>query len=93
MKAAESDTDPSAPKEKVESVSIVGFVVDTAGVPFNVKIVKPSRDGLSKRLRATADDLDTKAIEAVSHYRFYPAVNRGKPVQRFADHGDALQGE
>jgi TonB family protein len=45
------------------------FTDDADGMPQNVRIVKPLDHGLSE-----------KAIEAVSRYRFKPAMKDGKPV-------------
>jgi TonB family protein len=47
----------------------LSMIVDAHGMPQNVRIVKPLDYGLSE-----------KAIEAVSKYRFKPAMKDGQPV-------------
>jgi len=50
-------------------IVIVNFIVDTAGHPQNVHI-----------LRGVGMGLDEKAVEAVKQYRFKPAMESGTPV-------------
>jgi TonB family protein len=45
------------------------LVVDTKGLPQDVRVEQPLEYGLSE-----------KAIEAVSRYRFKPAMKNGVPV-------------
>jgi len=49
---------------------LVNFVVDKSGKPQHVHVV-----------RGVGHGLDRKAIEAVSKYRFQPAMEAGKPVE------------
>jgi TonB family protein len=59
----------AARKAKVSGNVLVSFWVDEKGTPTHVQV--------RKGLRA---DLDQKAIEAVSKYKFKPAMEGGKPV-------------
>ena len=45
------------------------LIVDENGNPRNVHVIRPLGMGL-----------DQKAVEAVSQYRFKPAMMKGKPV-------------
>ena len=58
-----------ARKEKFGGVVVVGLIVDTNGLPQQVHV-----------LRGVGHGLDEKAVEAVRHYRFHPAMENGKPV-------------
>jgi protein TonB len=58
-----------ARKAKVAGIVLVNFVVDTQGVPQNVRVI-----------RGVGKGLDEKAVEAVRQYRFKPAMQDGKPV-------------
>jgi protein TonB len=58
-----------ARKAKFMGVVLVNLVVDTKGLPENVRLV-----------RGVGMGLDEKAIEAVKQYRFKPAMENGKPV-------------
>jgi TonB family protein len=58
-----------ARKDKFSGVVLVGLIVDTDGMPQQVHV-----------LRGVGHGLDEKAIEAISHYRFQPAMENGKPV-------------
>ena len=50
-------------------VSVVGLIVDTQGVPQQIRIVRPLGLGL-----------DEFAVYTVGQYRFKPAIYRGQPV-------------
>ena len=58
-----------ARKAKFMGIVLVNLVVDQQGHPQNVHI-----------LRGVGMGLDAKAVEAVSQYRFRPAMEAGKPV-------------
>jgi TonB family protein len=60
---------PEAKKAKYQGVCLVQLIVDENGNPRNVRVLRPLGMGL-----------DQKAIEAVSQYRFRPAMMSGKPV-------------
>ena len=50
-------------------VAVVSVMVSDEGVPTDVRVV-----------RGLGFGLDEKAVAAVWHYRFFPAMKRGKPV-------------
>ncbi len=54
---------------KYQGVVVVQAVIDTKGLPRDLKVVQPLGMGL-----------DEKALEAVRQYRFKPAMFKGKPV-------------
>ena len=58
-----------ARREKFVGQVVVGLIVDTDGMPQQIHVV-----------RGVGHGLDEKAIEAISHYRFRPAMANGKPV-------------
>jgi TonB family protein len=67
----EPDYPPSARLSKKEGTVSIGLVVGIDGVPHDVRVVS----SLDK-------DLDAKAIEAVQHWRFQPALKKnGQPVE------------
>ncbi len=59
----------TAEKHPVSGVCILGVTVSENGMPQDVHVVKS--------LRA---DFDRKAVEAVSRYRFTPALRNGEPI-------------
>ena len=59
---------------KYQGVVIVEFVVDTKGLPRNLRVIRPLGMGL-----------DEKALEAVRQYRFKPAMLKGHPVPVLID--------
>ncbi|MGC2162014.1 MAG: energy transducer TonB [Silvibacterium sp.] len=66
--------DPAFPPDLVKDrpfkgVSVLSLIVDTSGRPTHVRVV-----------HALSHDADLSAIEAVSQYRFTPALYQGKPV-------------
>jgi TonB family protein len=65
----EAEFTDDARRANYSGVCIISMIVDADGMPQNVRIVKPLDHGLSE-----------KAIEAVSRYRFKPAMKDGKPV-------------
>jgi protein TonB len=67
--APEPEFSEEARKEKVSGNVLVYLQVDANGHPMNVRV-----------LRGIGLGLDQKAIEAVSHYKFKPAMLNGKPV-------------
>lgn len=50
-------------------VCVVSLVVDTEGRPQNVHVIRP-----------IGMDLEANAIQAAKHFRFIPAMGKGKPV-------------
>lgn len=65
----EPEYSEEARKAKFQGTVILSIVVDESGMPRNLKIVRPLGLGL-----------DEKAIEAVSKWRFKPAMKDGRPV-------------
>jgi protein TonB len=65
--------EPKLPRDQSakawDAVVLVGLVVDTAGKPSNIHIVK-----------SDDSDLDKAAMTAVAKYRFKPATLHGQPV-------------
>ncbi len=60
---------PSARNDRVQGVVTVSVNLDVDGIPHDMKVVRGLRP-----------DLDKKAIEAVSKWRFTPAIKDGKPT-------------
>lgn len=60
---------PSARSDRIEGKVVVNINLDANGIPHDTKVVKGLRS-----------DLDEKAIEAVSRWRFTPATKDGTPV-------------
>jgi len=58
-----------ASKDHFQGVCLVGLIVDSAGKPHEVHVVRP-----------LAPDFDAQATLAVRQYRFKPATLHGKPV-------------
>jgi TonB family protein len=65
----EAEFSDQARRERKSGSVTVSLVVDTDGMPTEIRVVQPAGSGL-----------DGKAIEAVSQYRFKPALKDGKPV-------------
>lgn len=59
-----------ATRSNIGGVCIVTLIVDAHGMPQNVRVTQKLGYGL-----------DEKAIEAVNHFRFKPAVKDGEPVE------------
>jgi TonB family protein len=60
---------PSAREDRIEGIVVVNIKVDEQGIPRDLKVLKSLRS-----------DLDQKALEAVSRWRFVPAKKDGRPV-------------
>jgi periplasmic protein TonB len=65
----EPEYSEEARKAKYQGAVVLQIVVDANGIPRDIKVVRPLGLGL-----------DEKAIEAVQHWRFRPALKGGKPV-------------
>lgn len=65
----EPEYSEEARKAKFQGTVVLSIVVDASGNPGNFKVIRPLGLGL-----------DEKAIEAVSKWRFRPAMKDGKPV-------------
>lgn len=59
----------SARHDRVQGIVVVYINLDAQGIPHDAKVVKGLRS-----------DLDKKAVEAVSKWRFSPAIKNGNPV-------------
>ena len=55
--------------EEFEGVVTVNLIVNTKGLPENVHVIRGVERGL-----------DEAALEAITQYRFKPAMENGKPV-------------
>lgn len=58
-----------ARKKKIQGPCLISIVVNTTGVPQNLKVVRPIGYGL-----------DESALAAVKKYKFKPAMKDGHPV-------------
>jgi len=65
----EPEFSEEARKAKFMGVVTVNLIVDTKGLPQNVRVI-----------RGVGMGLDDKALEAVRQYRFKPAMENGHPV-------------
>jgi TonB family protein len=65
----EAEFSDEARRNRVEGTVLVSFTVSEQGLPTDLRVVKSIGYGL-----------DEKALQAVSRYRFEPAMKDGKPV-------------
>lgn len=70
----EPEYSEEARKAKYSGVVLLSTVVDEQGLPREIHVVRPLGLGL-----------DEKAIEAVRHWRFRPALHNGRPVRVLAE--------
>jgi TonB family protein len=66
---ADAEFSDEARREQYQGVCLLSLIVDTKGMPQNVRVTRPLGHGLSE-----------KAIEAVNKFRFNPAMKDGQPV-------------
>jgi len=59
----------AARRDRIQGIVVVKLNLDIDGVPHDMKIARTLRQ-----------DLDEKAIEAVSKWRFNPAMKDGQPI-------------
>ena len=59
----------AATEKKIQGIAVLSVVIDAAGNPSGVQVVKSLDSGL-----------DQKAIEAIHQWRFTPATKNGEPV-------------
>ncbi|SNT32899.1 protein TonB [Granulicella rosea] len=77
----EPEFSKEARKKKIAGNTTLTLVVDPQGLPTKIRVVKSAAEGYKKQKdRDAAQTLDAKAIEAVEHYRFTPAMKGGQPV-------------
>ena len=69
IKHVEPEYPEYARKKKLSATVVVRMVVDEAGVPQNIAVIKPLGNGF-----------DEATIAAVNQWRFEPAMRDGKPV-------------
>ncbi len=69
----EPEYSEEARKAKYQGTVVLSVIIDAAGKPTNLKVVRPLGLGL-----------DEKAIEAVRKWRFRPGTKEGKPVAVYA---------
>ena len=67
--STEPEYSKAAKDARVGGVVVLNLIVGTDGNPYDIKIARTLGHGL-----------DDKAIEAVRHWRFKPAIKAGKPV-------------
>jgi TonB family protein len=65
----EPDFSEEARRKQFSGICMIKMIVDSSGVPRNLAIEQPVGLGL-----------DEKAVDAVSRYRFTPAMKDGQPV-------------
>ncbi len=66
----EPKTMPEAREAKFKGSVMLSIIVDTEGIPRNIKVIKGSKYGLTE-----------SAVEAVKQWRFKPGGKNGKPVR------------
>lgn len=69
LSTVEAEFSDEARRAKYSGICMISLVVDTHGMPQNVRVI-----------RALGKGLDEKAMEAVRQYRFKPAMKDGVPV-------------
>jgi len=69
IKKIEPEYSEEARKARFQGTVVLSIIVDDAGMPRNIRVVRPLGLGL-----------DEKAVEAVQKWRFRPAYKDAKPV-------------
>jgi TonB family protein len=67
--APDPEFSDDARRIKYQGICVVTLIVDAQGNPQHVRVVRPLGMGL-----------DEKAVKAVRHYKFKPAMYHGHPV-------------
>jgi TonB family protein len=65
---------------KLQGTSVLLAVVTPLGATTAISIQRSLGSGLNDKLRTAGQQLDQRAIEAVSQWKFDPATFQGKPV-------------
>jgi TonB family protein len=65
----EAEFSDEARRNKYQGICMISIIVDAQGNPHNLRVT-----------RSLGMGLDEKALEAVSRYRFKPALKQGRPV-------------
>jgi TonB family protein len=68
---AEAEYSDKARRNHVEGTVLLSLLVNTDGMPTDIKVIHPLGSGL-----------DEQAIEAVQKWRFHPAMKDGNPVEQ-----------
>lgn len=69
LNSVEAPFSDEAREKKVSVVCLISLIVDTEGMPRNLRVIRPLGYGL-----------DQNAIDAARKYRFKPAMRKGMPV-------------
>lgn len=69
INTVEAEYSDEARHKKIQGTVLVSVIVDSYGVPANIRVLKPLGYGL-----------DEAAVAAARQYRFEPAMRDGKPV-------------
>ena len=69
LNTVEARFSQEARKAKYQGICLIGLTVDRNGMPENLHVIKSLDYGLNEQ-----------ALDAVSHYRFNPAMKDGEPV-------------
>lgn len=69
LNSPEAQYSDEAKSAKFQGICLISLIIDANGMPQNIQVIKKLGYGL-----------DEKAIEAVSKYRFKPAMKDGQPV-------------
>ncbi|WP_263380660.1 energy transducer TonB [Granulicella paludicola] len=70
IKSVDPEFSEQERRSRLNGTVVVSLMVDEAGLPQNVKVV-----------RGVRQDLDQKAVQAVQQYQFKPAMRNGIPVK------------
>jgi TonB family protein len=65
----EPEYSDAAKSQKIQGGVLLNIVIDAAGVPHDIRV-----------MRSLDPDLDANAVQAVTEWRFSPAMKGGKPV-------------
>jgi TonB family protein len=69
LNSVEAVFSDEARRKSISGVCLVSLVVDSDGMPRNVRVIRPLGYGL-----------DLKAVDAARKYRFKPAMRKGTPI-------------
>jgi TonB family protein len=78
--SAEPEFTDAARRKRIQGKCILQLIVNTDGMPENVKVIKSVGDELPAKQKKYAAGLDQNALNAVQQYRFEPALLHGQPV-------------
>jgi TonB family protein len=78
--SAEAEFTDAARRKRIQGKCILQLVVDTNGMPQDVKVIKSVGEELPAKQKKYAAGLDQNALNAVKQYRFEPSLFHGQPV-------------